>query len=96
MRVGYNTNVDESNWFGYVIPSIGFDYKIDSGGQLVFATNLKAHINLGDNFEFYQAAVLGASTGLRGYREQRFSGESALALSADLRLKLLKFNTGFS
>ena len=54
------------------------------------------------NFEFYQAAVLGDQTGLRGYRKERFSGKSAFVQSTDLRFNLrrkssnfLPFNVGF-
>ena len=94
LQLGYKINLKEPKSFGYVIPSIGFDYKLDSRGQLVLATKLKAHINLGDDFEFYQAASIGASDGLRGYRNQRFTGESAFYQSSDLRLNLRKVKTG--
>lgn len=94
LQFGYKTNIDESNGFGYVIPSIGFDYKLDSSGQLVLATKVKAHLTLGDDFEFYQAASLGASDGLRGYRNQRFTGKNAFYQSTDLRLNLRKVKTG--
>jgi len=94
IKVGYKTNIDDSNGFGYIIPSIAFDYKLDSGGQLVLATKVSGHFNLGDDFEFYQAANLGANNGLRGYRNERFSGKSAYLQSTDLRLNLRKLKTG--
>jgi hypothetical protein len=94
LQFGYKTNIDESNGFGYVIPSIGFDYKLEPSGQLVLATKVKAHLTLGDGFEFYQAASLGASDGLRGYRNQRFTGKNAFYQSTDLRLNLRKVKTG--
>ncbi len=94
LQVGYKANLDKSNGFGYIIPTLGFDYKLVSSGQLVFATNLKGHINIGDDFEFYQAASLGASDGLRGYRNQRFTGKNAFYQSTDLRLNLRKIRTG--
>jgi len=50
IKVGYKTNIDDSNGFGYIIPSIAFDYKLDSGGQLVLATKVSGHFNLGDDF----------------------------------------------
>ena len=94
VQIGFKTNVNDSNGFGYIIPSIGFDYKLDSNGQLVLATKFKGHINLGDDFEFYQAASIGASEGLRGYRNQRFSGKNSFYQSTDLRLNLRKVKTG--
>ncbi|MDN3664528.1 metallophosphoesterase [Algibacter miyuki] len=94
LQVGYKTNVDESKGFGYLIPELGFDYKLIYSGQLVLATNAKAHITFGDDFEFYQAANIGANNGLRGYRNERFSGKNAFYQSTDLRLNLHKVSTG--
>ena len=95
LELGYKLNADDtSKSFGYVIPELGFDYKLVSNGQLVLATKLKAHINLGDDFEFYQAASIGASDGLRGYRNQRFTGESSFYQNIDIRLNLRKLRTG--
>lgn len=85
VQAGYKNNVDTEKGFGYIVPEIGFDYKLISSGQLVLATGVRAHINLGDDFEFYQAATLGARNGFRGYRHERFSGKSALAQSTDIR-----------
>ena len=57
IQVGYKSNIEESNGFGYIIPSLAFDYKLNSSGQLVLATKFSGHVNFGDNFEFYQAAT---------------------------------------
>jgi len=94
MQIGYKANLDKSTGFGYIIPSIGFDYKLVPSGNLVLATKLKGNILLGDDFEFYQAATLGANDGLRGYRNQRFTGKSSFYQSTDLRLNLRKVKTG--
>ncbi len=74
--------------------TLGFDYKLVPSGQLVLATKLKGHINIGDDFEFYQGANIGANNGLRGYRNERFTGKSAFVQSTDLRLNLRKVKTG--
>jgi Calcineurin-like phosphoesterase len=94
LQVGYKTNLSKTNSFGYIIPSLAFDYKLVPSGQVVLATKLKGHLTLGDGFEFYQAASLGASDGLRGYRNQRFSGKSAFYQSTDIRLNFRKVKTG--
>ena len=85
LQAGYKNNVDTEKGFGYIIPELGVDYKLISSGQLVLATDLRGHFNLGDDFEFYQAATLGARTGLRGYRHERFSGKSSYVQSTDIR-----------
>jgi hypothetical protein len=93
-EVGYKNNVDTSKGFGYIIPELAFDYKLLPSGQLVLASKLRAQINLGDDFEFYQAANIGANNGLRGCRNERFTGKSAFVQSTDLRMNLRKVKTG--
>ncbi|WP_299273163.1 metallophosphoesterase [uncultured Psychroserpens sp.] len=94
LETGYKNNVSTSSGFGYIIPELSFDYKLVPSGQLVLATKLKGQINLGDDFEFYQGANLGANEGLRGYRNERFIGNSTFVQSTDLRLNLRKVKTG--
>ncbi|MGB1230911.1 MAG: metallophosphoesterase [Winogradskyella sp.] len=94
VQTGYKNNVSTLKGYGYVIPELSITHRLVTSGQLVFATKLKAHLNIGNNFEFYQGATLGADNGLRGYRNQRFNGKSAFVQSTDLRLNLRKVKTG--
>ena len=94
LQAGYKNNVSTEKGFGYLIPELGFDYKLVPSGQLVLATNLRAHLNLGDDFEFYQGATLGANSGLRGYRNERFTGKTAFVQSTDLRWNFSDLKTG--
>ena len=93
IQVGFKNNIDSNKGFGYIIPELGFDYKLIPSGKLVLATNFSGHFNLGENFEFYQAATLGANTGLRGYRNERFTGKSAFAQTTDIRYNFLSLKT---
>jgi hypothetical protein len=95
LETGYKNNVSTDKGFAYVMPEIGFDYKLIPSGNLVLATNFRGHINFGDDFEFYQAATIGANNGLRGYRNQRFTGKNAFVQSTDLRLNLTRIKTGW-
>jgi hypothetical protein len=94
LKVGFKNNLDIQKSFGYVIPEFGFDYKLIPSGKLVFATKLKAHINIGNDYEFYHAASIGANDGLRGFRNQRFTGKTAYYQNIDIRYKFNKINTG--
>ena len=95
LHLGATTNLEQtSRTYGFVKPSLEFYNALVRSRRLVLRTQVQGHFNIGDDFEFYQAAVLGANTGLRGFRLQRFSGESALAFSGDLRYELSKFRTG--
>ena len=92
---GYTSNLtDSERAFGYFIPSLSFDYKLVSSGQLVLATQFKGHFNIGDDYEFYQAASIGANNGLRGFRFQRFTGKTAYFQNSDLRLSFRERKTG--
>jgi hemolysin activation/secretion protein len=62
-------------------------------GRLVLATKWKAHFNIGDDFEFYQAASIGGIDGLRGFRNQRFTGKTSYYQNTDIRFSLKKKRT---
>ena len=94
LKIGHKTNTDSKKGFSYLIPSISFDYKLSQNGQLVLATKVKTHLNFGNGYEFYQAASIGANDGLRGYRNQRFTGKNSFYQNTDLRLNLRKIKTG--
>jgi outer membrane protein assembly factor BamA len=94
LNVGYKTSIKAGEiGFGYVIPSLAFDYKLVPNGRLVLATKWKAHFVLGNNYEFYQAASIGGVDGLRGYRNQRFTGKTSYYQNTDLRFNLKKIRT---
>ena len=95
LQIGYRSNTDDSNQnFGYIIPSLSFDYKLIPSGRLVLATKWKAHFNIGDGFEFYQGASIGGLDGLRGFRNQRFTGKKSYYQNTDLRYSLKRIRTG--
>jgi hypothetical protein len=91
--IGYTSNTTTKANFSYFIPSLSFNYKLIPSGQLVFATKVKSHLNFGNGFEFYQAASIGGNDGLRGYRNQRFTGKKAFYQNSDIRLNLHKIKT---
>ncbi len=93
--IGGKRNVSNGErMYAYIKPKLGFYNAISRNRKFVLKTLVQAHVNFGDDFEFYQGAVIGADTGLRGYRFQRWTGESALAGSADLRYSFNRFSTG--
>ncbi|WP_445383998.1 metallophosphoesterase [Robiginitalea sp. IMCC44478] len=80
--------------FAYLIPSLSLDHRLVSSGALVLATKWKAHFNIGNGYEFYQAAQIGANNGPRSYRNERFTGKSAYYQLTDLRLQFRQMKTG--
>ncbi|WP_130736069.1 metallophosphoesterase [Flavobacterium sp. J27] len=96
LDLGYKNNLDDSNKsFVYLIPNLKIAYKLNSSGNLVFATNFKSHLNFGDGFEFYQAASIGGIDGLRGFRNQRFTGRNSFYQNTDLRYSFNRIKTQF-
>ena len=94
LLMGYKRNTsDGSRDFAYIVPDLSLDYKVVPNGRLVLATRWKAQFNLGDGYEFYQAAHIGARDGLRGYRFERFTGKTSYYQQTDLRLSLNRLKT---
>ena len=94
LTFGYTDNInEEGNNYGYIVPSLSFDYKLVPNGRLVLATKWKAHFNIGNGYEFYQAASIGGMDGLRGFRNQRFTGKTSYYQNTDVRFSLKKKRT---
>ena len=95
LLAGYKTSIENHGQaYAYVVPSLSFDHKLIADGRLVLATKWKAHFNLGNDYEFYQAASIGGVDGLRGFRNQRFSGKTSYYQNTDLRYSLKRLKTG--
>jgi hemolysin activation/secretion protein len=94
LKVGYTSNLNSTDNFGYAIPSISFTQKLNANGKLVLATKLKSHFTFGDGYEFYQAASIGGNDeGLRGYRNERFTGKNMFYHSSDIRFNIKEAKT---
>ena len=94
VQLGFKENLDsEGGNYGYFIPTISFDYKLIPNGRLVLATKWKGHFNMGNGYEFYQAASIGGTDGLRGFRNQRFIGKTSYYQNTDIRFSLKKKRT---
>ena len=60
--------------------------------QLTVALRVGADHRLGD-YPFFDGAVLGATTGLRGFRRERLTGTTAAYANAEARVKVLDLST---
>ncbi|WP_082161797.1 BamA/TamA family outer membrane protein [Rufibacter radiotolerans] len=61
--------------------------------KLTLATRFGAGHTFGDDFEFFQAQNLDGPTTLRGYRRNRFSGQTMAYNNTEARLRLFSFTT---
>ncbi|WP_461533288.1 ShlB/FhaC/HecB family hemolysin secretion/activation protein [Sinomicrobium sp.] len=94
ITAGYRSNLANSRDFFYFIPQLRLTLPVDVKGNVVFATKFKARFNTGREFEFYQGASIGGVDGLRGYRNQRFTGRTSFYNNNDLRVNITRFRTG--
>ena len=92
-KIGYTTNLNEKRNFAFSATSLGISHKLIPNGKLVLASKVKGHFIFGDAFEFYQAANIGANEGLRGFRNERFTGKNSFVQSTDLRWNVRKVRT---
>ncbi|RZJ66392.1 MAG: metallophosphoesterase [Flavobacterium sp.] len=94
---GYKLNLNDSERnFPYAESGIGVTYKLTPRGKFVLATYAKARFLFNDEYEFYQAATVGGDADLRGFRNQRFSGQQSFYQSTDIRWNIGKFRTGIA
>jgi len=86
LALGFTQNLEESKRnFVYLTPEISFNHKLVPSGQWVLATQIKSNLIFNSNYEFYQAASIGGTDGLRGFRNQRFTGQRSLFQNTDIR-----------
>ena len=61
--------------------------------KLTLATRFGGGHTFGNSFEFFQAQTLDGPTTLRGYRRNRFSGQTSVYNNTEARLRLFSFTT---
>ncbi|RDK87170.1 hypothetical protein [Marinirhabdus gelatinilytica] len=92
--IGYKSNIEDSdNAFGYAGLQVGFEEGLIPSGNLVLGTSAAVRTNIGDNYYFYHAPSIGGNNGLRGYRNERFTGETSFYHTTDLKLRLARLTT---
>ncbi|MHA7059580.1 BamA/TamA family outer membrane protein [Aquimarina sp. M1] len=91
---GYKKNLDVSeNEFGYIAFKVGADHKVIPSGHLVLGTTAEIKANIGNNYFFYHAPTIGGVNGLRGFRNERFTGETYFYQSTNLKARIKRFIT---
>lgn len=91
---GYKLNPSISeNRFGYVSFNTKITHKVIPSGKLVLSTKAEVKTNIGNNYFFYHAPSLGGNNGLRGFRDERFSGKTYFYQTSDLRLLVKRYAT---
>lgn len=88
LEVDYGFRADINNWEAqhqWASAQLDWIFPLTASENLTWKHSLYGKQVWGSQFAFYQAAHLGAKNMLRGYRDNRFIGESAAAYSTDIR-----------
>jgi hypothetical protein len=83
---------DNSRNFPYLEAALSIYQRIDKEGVLVLATRIGGKQVFNNKFEFFQGAVLGGvgpESNIRGFRRDRFVGQSSFYHNTDIRLQIL-------
>lgn len=83
---------DASRNFPYLEAAFSLYQRLEKNGRIVLATRIGGKQIFNNKFEFFQAAILGGQgpqSNMRGFRRDRFSGQSSFYHNTDLRMRLL-------
>ncbi len=69
---------------------------LDNKENFIWAHKVGTGFTFGDKSLLYHQQYIGGSNGLRGYRNERFTGTSSLYYNTDLRIRLFEFNSYFA
>ena len=93
VTLGNSFNITATSNAIYLNPKLTIGLPFDKGERVKLVSNIASYINFNDDIQFYQGSILGAESGLRGYRNQRFTGINSFVQSTDLRVKLNRVQT---
>jgi len=95
VKGAYSDELTNTTSFSAINSSLTFWNAVDRSRDLAFKTTFTGQFRFGDDIPFYNLASLGANTGLRSYRLQRFYGKQAATASVDFRYKFKALRTAF-
>ncbi len=95
LNVGGIDNLKTKDITGFAKSDLVFYNSLSSTGRVVFKTAVHGDVTIGDRPAFYQSPSLGGNSGLRGYRNQRFTGDYSLVGNGDVIYNFDKIKTFF-
>jgi hypothetical protein len=88
--LNWTANLEETEkHFGSWQAQLAFYKNLDTKENFILASQIGGAQILGKGYEFFQMPTIGSQLGLRGYRTQRFYGQSIFWHSTDLRVRLI-------
>ncbi|RRQ50644.1 hypothetical protein DZC72_08965 [Maribacter algicola] len=98
LRMGYKANFKlKDNNFAYASLKLGFNHKLISSGALVLGSTAEySTVSKSNDIFFYHTPSIGGDNGLRGFRDERFTGRSSFYHSSDVKWKIKRYVTAVS
>lgn len=97
LSAGYKLNLENTeNKFGYLSFKVGISHKLIPSGDLVLGSVAEVKSNFGDTYYFYHAPSIGGINGLRGFRDERFTGKTYFYQTSDIRLRIKQYITALA
>ncbi|MDC6405227.1 MULTISPECIES: ShlB/FhaC/HecB family hemolysin secretion/activation protein [Maribacter] len=98
LRLGYKANLNlQENNFAYGSLKLGFNHKIISSGGLVLGSTAEySTVSKSNDIFFYHIPSIGGNNGLRGFRDERFTGRSSFYHTSDLKWSIKRYVTAVS
>jgi hypothetical protein len=84
----WTTNLKTNANFAALRAQFSYYAALDSRENVILATQIGTGINFGKGYEFFQMPSIGGKLGLRGYRTERFYGQSSAWHDTDLRIRI--------
>ena len=95
IKASWKANIDDGGGsFGFFFGKIGFDQKLTRRGNLVLQSTFSAQYLAGKKYYFYNAASIGGNNGLRGFRNERFTGKASFNDNNNIKLKVGSWQNG--
>ncbi len=98
LRMGYKANFKlKDNNFAYASLKLGFNHKLISSGALVLGSTAEySTVSKSNDIFFYHTPSIGGNNGLRGFRDERFTGRSSFYQSSDVKWRIKRYVTAVS
>ncbi len=95
IHLGWKMNVDDATQnFIYLKPSLKLVIPLDRKEHIIFSTQWNGQVIFNNKYEFYQASTIGGTGGVRGLRNERYSGQRSYFQNTDIRWHIKSFKTG--
>lgn len=86
---------DAQKEYGFINAGLSYFAKLEKQGRLIFASRIAFRHLFNNDFPFFDGARLGGTgeySNFRGWRRDRFIGQTAFVHNTDLRFKLITLN----